>query len=538
MLPDRLVPFREHDGVVVPRWLEPRDDVWLREVVQELSACEGLTVDEVDERVVDATFRLARQHGVERRVVEAVWHVERRRHETRVDAPVPPERVREVVFELAVHLPQDEALERAARDLGVPPEVLPRILFADRARARRVSLARTPPTESSLREQYNRTLAEALVVRTTEIVAFVHAHLHRVVSVARLRGLMLRAEEAHVGTKLVVSGPLAIFHETVKYGRALASWLHTVAATPAWTLEGRARLGGRELLVRLDASAPIPRVRELSRATDSKLEARLERDLRRHAPAVRFARESQVLRIGPSLSFPDFALTVGGEKVLVEVVGFWTPEYLAGKSKLATEADVPLVLCVDARHARGELAPRPGIVPFTRAIDVPALLEACEAAKAAGGRARLASGAGPVAAACEPAPTYLLRFSPTSVFARFAVAAGASRERWAEEIVADVAGGGRLRVTLLDVHPVYGPQLLLVGERFLLRAGRERSRRDMLFGNAVWRRLAGRALPSTRTFEARLVLPPAAHDAPAYDDVARLFERRDATSASWVAAVR
>jgi predicted nuclease of restriction endonuclease-like RecB superfamily len=531
MLPDRLVPFREHEGVVVPRWLEARDEVWLRAIVQDLEACEGLTVAEVDERIIDASFRLARLHGVERRVVEAVWHLERRRHETHVDSPVPPERVREVVFELAAERDHDEAVVTAALMLEIEPALVPRVLFADRAGARRMTLARTPATPRTLLEQYNRALAESLVVRTTEVVAHVRAHLRRVVGVARLRGLMLRAEETREGTKLVVSGPLALFHATVKYGRALASWLHTLATTPAWSLEGRARLGGQELLVRLDASAPIPRVRELSRATDSKVEARLVRDLRRHAPRVKLERESQVLRVGSHMCFPDFALTFDDATVLVEIVGFWTPEYLAAKAELAAKADRPLVVCVDARHATGALAPRAGVIPFTGHIDVRSLLEACDLVRATWSR-KAASASPPPCVGPEGTPRnepillHVLRFSPTAQFARHAVAAGGSPERWAEEIAADIARGSCLHATLLDVDPVYGPQMLLVGDRFLIRAGRDRLRADALFVNAVWARLPGRPVPATSALPVKLVHPSSDEAAAAaVHDVALLVAR-------------
>ena len=501
MLPDRLIPYREHEGRLLPHWLLPRDEVWLREMVDEIDALAGATANEADARVLDATFRLARVHGVNRRVVEAVWHVERRRHATRVDAPLPPERIRRVLFDLAAERPHEEAVATAAHELGVAPASMLAALFADRAGARRLVPATAAPTTNTLLENYNRVLAEALVIRTSEIVATVHAHTRRVVGVARLLGLMIRAEllAGPVGsTALVVSGPLALFHETVKYGRALASWLHTVATTPAWSVEGTTRVGGQALAFRLDASAPIPRVRGLGRATDSALEARLAKDLRREAPHVRVTREGAVLAIGRRLQFPDFALQFPEGRVLVEVVGFWTPEYLASKAALAAEARVPLVLCVDERHAHGALAPREGVVPFHKAIAVPALLRACERALegARGGdrAARL-----PASASASRPLRHYLRFAPTSTFARHAVAAGATPAEWKREVFEDLTRGARLRAVCLGDQPPYGPQLLLLGERFVARAGRDRRAADTLFVNAIYPREAASAEGATST---------------------------------------
>ena len=101
MLPTRLLSYRQtDDGVVMPTWLTARDDVWLGELAAEAAASDGRRVDVADERIFDLVGPVARRHGASRRIVEAVWFVERRRWKTRVDAPVPPERIRRVVFDL------------------------------------------------------------------------------------------------------------------------------------------------------------------------------------------------------------------------------------------------------------------------------------------------------------------------------------------------------------------------------------------------------------------------------------------------------
>ena len=68
--------------------------------------------------------------------------------------------------------------------------------------------------------------------------------------------------------------------------------------------------------------------------------------------------------------------------LLVEVVGFWTKEYLEGKRAMLNAARVPLVMCVDERHAGPNLAADPRVVLFRKRVDARALLEACERALA------------------------------------------------------------------------------------------------------------------------------------------------------------
>lgn len=215
------------------------------------------------------------------------------------------------------------------------------------------------------------------------MTALVRANLHPVVSYAKLLGLMTKFEEAADGaTRMTVSGPLALFHDTLKYGRALARWFPAVVATPGWSVEARVILGGETMRLTLDGSSPLPRTHALPLAHDSKLEARLEKDLRRLMSPWKIERESAVVPAGGRLFFPDFSLVSDRGRVLVEVAGFWTPEYLLAKAALLRAAKVPLVMCADERHARGPLACDPRVVLFRRSIDATSLIDACERALA------------------------------------------------------------------------------------------------------------------------------------------------------------
>jgi len=91
------------------------------------------------------------------------------------------------------------------------------------------------------------------------------------------------------------------------------------------------------------------------------------------------------VRAGRTLIFPDFALThrVHVERrVLVELAGFWTPDYLAAKLARLREAGgtagfpSPFILCVDEERAcaLGELPASLSVVPFRRRVDAALVL--------------------------------------------------------------------------------------------------------------------------------------------------------------------
>lgn len=390
MLPSRLLECeRTDDGRVIPRWLLPRDEPWLRELVHEASAADGRATFEADERIVETVAPLARRHGAGRRLVQSVWTVERRRWSLRTSAPVPPRTIRRVVFELAAERSREEALATAAAELGIASAQIEALLFADRPRAKLLVAPSTPATTSGLADAYNLAIVQSLLGRATEVVAVVRANLRRVVGYAKLLGLMTRFDEAEDGaTKMTLSGPMALFHDTVKYGNALARWFPALVATSGWSLRASVVLSGETLRFDLGAESPLPRTHAMPRAHDSRLESKLEVDLRRMASPWRIEREVAALRVSPSdggprkLVFPDFALSSDRGRVLVEVVGYWTKDYLAGKREMMHAARVPLVMCIDERHADPELVVDPRVVLFKKRVDARALLDACERALA------------------------------------------------------------------------------------------------------------------------------------------------------------
>jgi predicted nuclease of restriction endonuclease-like RecB superfamily len=115
------------------------------------------------------------------------------------------------------------------------------------------------------------------------------------------------------------------------------------------------------------------------RRFDSQLEERFARDFRKVAPDWDVLREPEPISVGTRLVFPDFALqhrTEQSRRWLVELVGFWTPEYVRRKLALYREARVAnLILCIaeDRACAAEELPAGAVILRFRRRVDAAAV---------------------------------------------------------------------------------------------------------------------------------------------------------------------
>jgi predicted nuclease of restriction endonuclease-like RecB superfamily len=194
-----------------------------------------------------------------------------------------------------------------------------------------------------------------------------------VIRQARLRGLICSVR-AGTPPEIEVSGPFALFRRTLLYGRALGEVLPFLTHTARFELVARCHLGGEEGELRLRSGDPIFPAAE-PKTFDSKLEERFARDFKRAAPDWDLVREPKPVRAGTSLIFPDFLVRHRldpGRQHLLEIVGFWTADYIARKLDGLRRAGIDnLILAIDEerRCADGDLPRGARIIWYRKRID-------------------------------------------------------------------------------------------------------------------------------------------------------------------------
>jgi hypothetical protein len=272
----------------------------------------------------------------------------------------------------------------AAR-LGVTPEALAAVLFLDLPGERPVRAPDPIPTPGEIALHTNLALAQAVVMRAAHISLRVEGGLRPIVRLAKFRGLICNVAAPAPGSRprLDISGPFSLFRHTLVYGRALAELLPHLAWCAGFELSAVARLRGRLAHIRMESGDPIfPAVAPAQ--FDSRLEERFARDVARVAPDWDVIREPVPLQAGTSLIFPDFVLRhrIHPERqALVELVGFWTPQYLTEKLARLREAALPnFVLCIDEERgcAQSDFPAGLPVVTFRRRVDAGAVMREVE----------------------------------------------------------------------------------------------------------------------------------------------------------------
>lgn len=387
MLPLSLLSLDVEGDRALPRYLRSRDEVWVARALSELEDLAGLAEGELDAEWRSRVEPALRAMGARRQAVEGIRLLVDRKQQTTIGSALDPRRIREVTFAIGCGAPpqtpaeRDRLLAAAARTLGISAREVEEGLFADRhvERRRRAPSMRIEPGD--LVAEYNLALVQGLFTRATRVDLVLYEAVRPVVRFMKLGGLLAELTLAPpTAVHATVSGPLALFRNTLKYGRALARFFGTLTAAPRFEATARCTIGGRSLCVFVDHRAPVARSHRLSAETDSPVERALVRDVRRSRSGFTLQRETRMVRAGRHLFFPDFALRREGREVLVEIVGYFTKDYLERKRMALSKAECPpLLLCVDTDLDCGEGAFTGHVVlPFRKRVDVEALFAAAE----------------------------------------------------------------------------------------------------------------------------------------------------------------
>jgi len=279
-------------------------------------------------------------------------------------ASVDPLTARHALFEEASArgFPTSEAerraiMEAAAAKLGVSPEQLEASMYADLDSEMILESApKMDPVE--LLKEYNLSLTQTLLFHAAEMAFTASGNWQRIFRAVKYHGLMYTAMRRNGQFAVKLDGPTSLFKLTRKYGTALAKVLPEIFAGKPWRVEAKILRANRILNFTLESGKHgwlFPEVR-VEEAYDSTVEAEFASEFKALATGWTVKREAEPVEVGSSVMIPDFSFQLGGTRVLMEVVGFWTREYLKRKiEKLSAVRGTPFIVAVDEELACDKL---------------------------------------------------------------------------------------------------------------------------------------------------------------------------------------
>jgi len=398
VLTANLARSRTTDEEVKPLFIDPTDGRYretARELIQlfddHLGEPKGDLEDSIDELTVADT---------DYKIVQGLAKLLKDECEFEVIASVEPREIRQRLFEKAnkrypiVRQPtlgEDtqklEVYSWVADELGISLEDCYRGMYADLEANKRLvrigtrtaeqyasdgdsSTATTTLTGSSAGEyehtdltvdwlltRYNLALAQAVLYDATEMRIRVWDHFGTVFSYVKLFGLMHRiypidADGERVGStdqaagyEAVLDGPASLFSQSQKYGIRMANFLPALPLCDRWEMAATILIDettGETRQFTHDHTENLDSHYSAGEHFDSDIERTLAQKWERSNTDWELVREDDIFDLGALVMIPDFAIEhPDGRRAILEIVGFWTPEYLESKiSKIRqVEAD-------------------------------------------------------------------------------------------------------------------------------------------------------------------------------------------------------
>jgi predicted nuclease of restriction endonuclease-like RecB superfamily len=370
MLPSDLLMQRYQGEEILPRRL-PLNTHYLAiatDLIEVFRGAQGMTRGELE-----LQLQILEGEETDYRMKRGLAHLLSQDFSTfEVRSPLDPAELRQRVFALAAPSspgPQTTTATLAAlaetlsRELerDVSPEQIRVGLYADLPE-QQILTSFDIPTPEALIHRYNLAQAQGVLYRASDVVITAHRNdpgeYKLLFRYMKLFGLMSYIEgDADHGFTLTIDGPTSLFKPSTRYGLALAKLLPALLHVSRWSLTATlvpralSPYAPQEARFTLDATCGLVTHYPPGRPHDSILEQAFAARWEQTKTVWRLEREVDLIPIPGSVMVPDFRLVhPDGRTFLLEIVGYWRPEYLRKKfAQVRRAGRTDLILAISER---------------------------------------------------------------------------------------------------------------------------------------------------------------------------------------------
>jgi predicted nuclease of restriction endonuclease-like RecB superfamily len=371
MLPTDLLLHRYSGEALIPKRLAiaAENQAIAADLIQTFKAAVGGTRADLNQALAelegtDTDYRIKR--GLAHLLLsEAFSHFE-------VVSPLDPVSLRQRIFTLAAQsVPSVQATQTTIQQVAVAlsqemgyeirPDQVQAGLYADLPDNQRL-ISFEPPTVDVLLHRYNLSQVQGVFYRASQVVINAHRNdpgqyklLFRYIKLFRLMSYV--EGDADHGFTLTIDGPTSLFRPNTHYGLKLAMLLPALLHVTRWsltaTLHSKDSYAGtvRSHRFTLDSDCGLVTHYPPGKTYDSLLEQGFVERWQKAKTEWRLEREVDLIPIPGSVMIPDFRLLhPDGRSLLLEIVGYWRPDYLKKKfAQVRQSGRDDLILAVSER---------------------------------------------------------------------------------------------------------------------------------------------------------------------------------------------
>ena len=292
------------------------------------------------------------------------------------ETPLPPQELRQKMFAegpkfarstLFFPSTRSDVFVRIANEYTTTPHHLTKALYAD---LRPAHLLQSPGPDwepTQLLARYNLELARGALYYASSVHIQVYDHFKDIFKFIKLFKLMSEAIPIDGGYQIELYGPISQFiSSTLKYGRQFGAWLPALLLCERWSMRATLRLSTEqrtredeqetlswsknqvEYVYSLDSTSSLQTHFKRSGAFDSTLEATFADEFLDFVSKFgeqrdewQLLREPELIQLQDTVMIPDFAIQhtrCSVRRILIELVGYWSPAYLERKLRKLREA--------------------------------------------------------------------------------------------------------------------------------------------------------------------------------------------------------
>jgi hypothetical protein len=241
---------------------------------------------------------------------------------------------------------------KIAEELGKPWSAIEEDLFADVSEFHRLKEFTGYEAPRDLLSRYNVAQVQAALYRAVEMIVWTGADLKTILRYAKLARLMHSIHRTAEGRyRIHFDGPASVLRNTRRYGVQMAKFLPALVACRDWSMHARLKTSRKGFMLSLQLShrdhlkSHFPTLDEFDSSIEENFADKWGTEKR---DGWLLLRESEILYKGQKVFFPDFVVKHDdGRIIYLEIIGFWTPQYLkAKKETLKTFRDHNILLAI------------------------------------------------------------------------------------------------------------------------------------------------------------------------------------------------
>jgi uncharacterized protein len=385
MLPTELLMARPNGEEMVPKRL-PLDGKSLAVATHLISLfqqCQGQPQKELDRQLLELEGETT-----DYRIKRGLAHLLKSETFSKFEivSPLDPQLLRQRVFALsaqATPLPQTATATLGAiaiqlsqeLDHEVFPAQVATGLYAD-LQENRILTEFTAPTPEALLHRYNLSQVQGIFYKASQIQINAHRNdpgeYKLLFRYLKLFGLMAYIEgDAEHGFSIAIDGPTSLFKASTRYGLDIAKMIPALLHVTKWSLSADLQIKDqytkqeKTRRFALDSGCGLVSHYPPGKPYDSMLESAFANRWDSLKSEWILEREVDLIPIPGSVMIPDFRLVhPDGRSVLLEIVGYWRPEYLRKKfSQVRQSGCENLILAISERLNLEKAGVKVGEVP-------------------------------------------------------------------------------------------------------------------------------------------------------------------------------